>query len=53
MKLRLATLGLTWESARSISSRKSLWMVLWLRARREGDCLRGYYRSQHFREKRP
>lgn len=52
MKLRLASLGLTWESARSISSRKSLWMVLWLRARRDGDTLRGFYRRRHFAEKR-
>jgi hypothetical protein len=52
MILRLATLGSTWHDARRISGRKSIWMVLWLRARRDGDTLRGYYRRQHFREKR-
>lgn len=49
MKLRLATLGASLESARRVADRKSAWLVLWLRARRDGDTLRAFYRRQHLR----
>lgn len=48
MRLNLATLGASYESAARVRDRKSIWMVLWLRARRDGDTLRGFYRRQHF-----
>jgi hypothetical protein len=51
-RLNLATLGSTWDDARRVSARKSCWMVLWLRARRDGDALRYYYRKQHLSEMR-
>lgn len=53
MKLRLATLGGTYESAIRVRDRKSIWLVLWLRARRDGDTLRGFYRRKHFEERKP
>lgn len=52
MRLNLATLGGTYDSAQSVAARKSIWMVLWLRARRDGDTLRRFYLTQHFAEKR-
>jgi hypothetical protein len=52
MKLHLDTLGMSYESAKKVTRHKSSWMVLWLRARREPDTLRGYYRKQHFKDKR-
>jgi len=48
MNLDLDKLGMSYESARKVTARKSIWMVLWLRARRDGDPLRGFYRRQHF-----
>ena len=53
MKLHLSTLASTHESARRVAARKSVWMVLWLRARRDGDCLRAFYRRQHLAGIRP
>jgi hypothetical protein len=50
-RLNLARRGMTWEDSRVIARRKSVWMVLWLRARRDGDTLRDYYRRMHFAEK--
>jgi hypothetical protein len=52
VRLRLDTLGRSYESAKMVAKRKSVWMVLWLRARREPDTLRGFYRRKHFQEKR-
>lgn len=51
MKLRLDTLGASYESAQLVAKRKSIWLVLWLRARRDGDSLRGWYRKQHVANK--
>lgn len=47
--LRLNTLAMSYDSAARVAERKSVWMALWLRARRDSDCLRAYYRRQHFR----
>jgi hypothetical protein len=44
--------GMTYEDAQRIAARKSVWMVLWLRARRDGDVLRRYYAVQHFGDAR-
>lgn len=52
-RLRLDTLAASYESAERVRDRKSIWMVLWLRARRDGDCLRAFYRRQHFARSRP
>jgi hypothetical protein len=49
MKLGLAALAMSYESAVWVARRKSVWMALWLRARRDGDNLRAFYRRQHFR----
>lgn len=48
MRLHLDTLGMSYESAKDVCHRKSIWMVLWLRARRDGDSLRAFYRKKHF-----
>jgi hypothetical protein len=45
-----ATLGLGYEDSQRIMAAKSSWMVMWLRARRDGDQLRGYYRRKHFEQ---
>jgi hypothetical protein len=49
MRLHLDKLGMSYESAKRVMDRKSIWMVLWLRARRDGDTLRAYYRQMHFK----
>lgn len=51
MKLHLATLAATYESAQQVRDRKGIWMVLWLRARRDGDTLRAFYRRQFLQER--
>ncbi len=43
-------LGETYESANEIAARKSVWMVMYLRARRTGDKHKGYYRRKAMRE---
>ena len=43
-----ARLGMSLEGGQRIMAAKSVWMVLWLRSRRDGDRLRGYYRRMHF-----
>lgn len=45
-----ATLGMSYEDAFRIMGRKSLWMVEYLRGRRSGDHLTGFYRRQHLAE---
>jgi hypothetical protein len=52
MRLNLDTLAGTYESAAIVTRRKSAWMALWLRARRDNDTLRGFYRKQHFADKK-
>ncbi len=52
MRLRLETLGASYDDAARIRARKSIWMVLWLRERRDGDTLTAFYRRKHFAEKR-
>lgn len=44
--------GATYNDAFRIMGRKSLWMVEYLRARRSGDTLRGFYRTQFLRQRR-
>jgi hypothetical protein len=51
VKLRMATLGASYEDANRIAKRKSVWLVLWLRARRDGDTLRAFYRRKHEQER--
>lgn len=43
----LRNLALTFEDARRISDRKSVWMVEYLRARRAGERRKGFFRRQH------
>lgn len=38
----------TYEGSRAIMLRKSSWLVLYLRARRSDDNLKGFYRRKHF-----
>lgn len=39
-------LAATYEQGLKIAARKSAWMVFYLRARRSGDILKGFYRRQ-------
>lgn len=39
-------LGATYEQGLKIAARKSAWTVFYLRARRSGDILKGFYRRQ-------
>jgi len=41
------------EGAEAIANRKSIWMVEYLRARRSGDRLIGFYRKSHLSSKEP
>lgn len=43
----LKTLGLTYEDALRIAKAKSPWMVQYLRARRQNDPLKDYFRKNH------
>lgn len=43
-------MGATYEDAARIAARKSAWMVLYLRARRTGDKLKGFYRRKALEE---
>jgi hypothetical protein len=43
-------MGVTYESATRIAARKSVWMVLYLRARRTGDKLKAFYRRKALEE---
>lgn len=39
-------MGATYDDCLRITARRSVWMVLYLRARRTGDRLKGFYRRQ-------
>jgi hypothetical protein len=45
------SLALTYDDARRVADRKSIWMVGYLRARRSGDRLKGFYRRKYFEER--
>lgn len=45
--LILRNLALTFDDARRISERKSVWMVEYLRARRTGERRKVFFRRQH------
>ena len=47
------TLAMSYESALNVKARKSSWMALYLRARRDGDSLIGFYRRNHLAGVRP
>jgi hypothetical protein len=47
------TLAMSYESALNVKARKSSWMALYLRARRDGDSLIGFYRRNHLAGLRP
>lgn len=38
---------ITFDRAMKIAKRKSIWMKLYLEARRSGDNLKGYFRKKH------
>lgn len=44
-------LALTFESAFRVMDRKGLWMVEYLRGRRSGDKLTGFYRRRFIAER--
>ena len=41
----------SYDAAAKVYARKSIWVVHYLRARRSGDKLIGFYRRKHFEEK--
>ena len=41
----------TYSDAKRIADRKGVWMVEYLRARRLGDRLIGFFRRKHFEQK--
>lgn len=43
----------SFEDAERVARRTSIWVVQYLRARRTGDALIGFYRRMHFNEKAP
>lgn len=40
----------TYDDAKRVYLKKSIWMVQYLRARRSGDRLISFYRRKHFEE---
>ncbi len=43
---------MSFDSARDVMQRKSIWMVEYLRGRRLGDNLTGFYRRKFLAERR-
>ena len=43
----------TYEDSMAISLRKSMYLALYLRERRSGGTLNGFYRKKHFRLTQP
>lgn len=48
--IKMAQIPTDYESAVNIRDRKSIWMVEYLRARRSGDSLKGFFRRQHLKQ---
>lgn len=44
-------MALTQSDARRVCARKGIWMVEYLRARRSGNRLVGFFRRQHFKSR--
>ena len=47
------TLAASYESAQRVYARKGIWMVEYLRARRTGDSLLGWFRRNHLKGPTP
>lgn len=44
-------MAMTYRDAQRVCARKGIWMVEYLRARRSGDRLIGFFRRQHFKSR--
>lgn len=46
-------LDTSFSGAQKIAARKSIWLKLYVEARRSNDRLKGFYRRKHFESKEP